>query len=116
MSEYRDEARQMAKDAHWTFWKFFPAFLVAVIMLSAVGFGLNSLGLFGKTVVERKVFEHSYQRQAGLEAEIATYQATLTEIERKLTNSELDTNTRFNLEAQASMIRIKMAAAKEQLK
>lgn len=114
--QYHDEARQVAKDAHWTFWKFLPVLLVAVVVLSAIGFGLNSLGLFGKTVVERKVFEHSYQRQAGLEAEIAIYQATLTEIERKLTNSNLDANTRSNLDAQASAIRIKMAAAKEQLK
>ena len=113
---YRDEARQVAKDAHWTFWRFLPVLLMAVIMLSAVGFGLNSLGLFGKTVVERKVFEHSYQKQAGLQAEITIYQATLAEIERKLANLNLDANTRSNLEAQASAIRVKMVAAKEQLK
>lgn len=113
---YRDEARQVVKDTHWTFWKFLPVLLVVVVVLSIVGFGLNSLGLFGRTVVERKVFEHSYQKQAGLKAEIATYQATLAEIERKIANPNLDANTRSNLEAQASAIRIKMAVAKEQLK
>lgn len=113
---YRDEARQVAKDSHWTFWRFLPVFLVAVVVLSAVGFGLNSLGLFGRTVVEREIFEHSYQKQAGLKAEISTYEATLAEIGRKLENRNLDANTRSNLEAQSSAIRIKMAAAKEQLK
>jgi hypothetical protein len=113
---YRDNAHQVAKDAHWTFWKFFPVLLVTTVVLSAVGFGLNSLGLFGRTVVEREVFEHSYQRQAGLEAEIATYNATLVEIESKIANLNLDANTRSNLEAQASAIRIKVAAAKEQLR
>lgn len=113
---YRDEARQTARDAHWTFWKFLPVLLAAVVVLSAVGFGLNSIGFFGRTVVERKVFEHSYQKQAGLKAEIATYKATLTEIERNLVNPNLDANTRTNLEAQSSAIRIKMAAAQEQMK
>lgn len=113
---YRKDVRQMAGDAHSTFWKFLPVFLVIIVVLSIIGFGMNSIGLFGKTVVERKVFELSYQKQAGLTAEIATYEATLVEIEQKLTNPSLDASTRYNLKAQASAIRIRMAAAEEQLR
>jgi hypothetical protein len=112
MNEYRNEARQVAKDARWTFWRFLPLFLIVVVVLSGVGFGLNSLGLIGKTAVEREVFEQSYQRSESIKAEIAMNEATLVEIERKLSNPNLDENTRHNLEAQASAARLRIATAK----
>ena len=55
MANYRDEARGIHREARWTFWKFLPLFLLVVLVLAGLGFGLNSLGLFGRTVVERSV-------------------------------------------------------------
>ena len=116
MNEYRKETDAVFREARWTFFRGLPLFMVAIIILSAIGFGLRSLGLFGSTVVKRKVFEHSYQRSEGLKARIATDEAVLAEIERKLTNPNLDSNTRANLEAQASAARIRIATARRMQK
>ena len=87
-----------------------------ILILSAVSFGIGSLFIVGDTVVERKVFENSYQRQESLKTEIAINEATLTEINMKLSNPNLDANTRFNLKAQASAIRIRITTATRRLK
>ncbi len=113
-NQYRDDARYVAKEAGWTFRRFLPLFLGVVAVLFIVGFGLNSLGIFGRTVVERKVFEQSFQRSESLKARIATDEATLAEIERKLRNTGLDANTRTNLEAQAAAARIRISTARAQ--
>ncbi len=112
MDEYRKEARHVARDARWTFWRFLPLFLTIVVVLTALGFGLNSLGVFGRTVVERKVFEQSYQRSEALKARIVTDEVVIAEIKRKLINPELDKNTRHNLEAQVSAARIRINTAR----
>ena len=110
--EYRDETREIIRDGNWTFWQIFPLAVLAIVATSAVGFMLNSAGLFGRTVVEREVFEASYQRQSGLKAQIATDEANLAEIERKLANPNLDADTRYNLEAQASAARSRIDATR----
>ena len=111
-SEYRDNTRMVAKESSWTFWRFLPLFLVVVVVLSGLGFFLKSAHRVGDTVIEREVFERSYQRSEALKAQIATDEATLVEIERKLSNPNLDENTRFNLEAQAAAARSRIAATK----
>lgn len=112
--QYRDDAKYVAREAGWTVRRFLPLFLGVVAVLAVVGFGLNSLGLLGRTVVERKVFEQSYQRSEALKSQIAVDEATLVEIKRKLTNPNLDQNTRVNLEAQASAARIRINTARNQ--
>lgn len=112
MSDYRKEARVIEKETRWTFFKFLPLFLIGVLTLTLLGFGLNSLGLFGRTVVERKVFENSYQRSEALKSQIATDEATLAEIQAKLLNPNLDESTRYNLEAQAAAARIRIHTAR----
>ena len=94
------------------------AFLVmgATLSIFILGFVLRSAGLFGDTVVERKIFEQSYQRQESIKSELAINEATLAEIEIKLQNSNLDTNTRINLEAQKSAIRIRIEAVLRRIK
>ena len=94
------------------------AFLVmgATLLIIILGFVLRSAGLFGDTIVERKVFEQSYQRQESIKSELAINEATLIEIEIKLQNPNLDTNTKFNLEAQKSAIRIRIEAALRRIK
>lgn len=109
---YREEARQVARDARWTFWRFIPLFVLVVVVLSGFGFVLHSAGLFGRTVVERNVFEQSYQRSEAMKARIATDEAALEEIEQKLRNPNLDENTRYNLEAQASATRMRISSAR----
>lgn len=116
MTEYRKTAGEIARDSRWTLFRFLPLFLGGVAILFVVGFGLNSLGLFGKTIVERKVFEQSYQRSEALASEIAMNEAALAEIEMKLSNRELDINTRKNLEAQASAARIRIRTARSKQK
>jgi len=109
---YREEASTVHTEARWTFWKFLPLFVVIVVILAGFGFGLKSLGIFGSTVVERKVFENSYQRSEALISQIAVGEAQLVEIEGQLRNPNLDENTRFNLQAQKSAINVRLTTAR----
>ena len=111
---YRDDVREIHRESRWTIWKLAPLALGVIVVMFVVGFGLKSLGLIGSTVVEREVFEQSYQRSSALKERIAVDEATLAEINTKLTNPNLDENTRFNLEAQASAARARIAAARSQ--
>lgn len=111
-NQYRKDMSEIARESAWTARRFLPLFLGGVVVLSLVGFTLNSLGLFGRTVVERKVFEQSYQRSEALKSQIANDEAVLAEITRKLGNSGLDANTRANLEAQAAAARIRINTAR----
>jgi hypothetical protein len=111
---YRPEVREIDREARWTFWKIFPTAIMVIVVLFAVVFGLRSIGLIGGTAVERQVFKHSYQRSSSLEARIAIDQAALEEINLKLANPNLDSNTRANLEAEASAARIRIRAARLQ--
>lgn len=115
-NQYREDVRKVSKEAHWTFWRMLPVFVVIVLVLSIFFFALHSLGIIGETVIERKVFENSYQRQESLKSEIAINEETLIEIEGKLSNPNLDPDTRYNLEAQASAIRLRINTAKRSLK
>jgi len=112
MNEYRNEASQAASDARWTFFRFLPLLITVIVIMALLGFGLRSLGYLGSTVVERKVFEQSYQRSEALKSQISTNEAVLAEITRKLSNTGLDASTRHNLEAQAAAARIRIATAK----
>lgn len=83
-----------------------------LVLTTIVGAGLKSAGLIGGTIVEREVFENSFQYSESRKTQIATFEAQLAEIERKLMNSDLDQTTRHNLEAQASSLRIQLATAR----
>lgn len=112
--EYKEETRQGIQRIRWTFFAGFGTVLAIIVITSVVGFALNSAGIIGGTIRERVVFENSYQRSAGLKAQIATYEATKAGIESQINNSNLDANTRYNLEAQLRALNIRIAAAKEQ--
>ena len=86
--------------------------LAALILCGIGGFILHSIGVIGNTVVEREVFEASYQRSESLKSQIATEEANIAELERKLTNPNLDADTRANLEAQMSAARIRLQTAR----
>lgn len=89
--------------AGWWLW-----ILLLIVVSFPVLFGMRSCGLIGGTILERKVFENSYQYTEARKTEMLTYQAQLAEIEGKLLNPDLDPSTRTNLEAQASAIRIQL--------
>lgn len=108
MNNYREDARKVAKETRWTFFRFLPITITAIVILSILGFGLNSIGLFGKVFVERKVFENSYQRSEGLKSGAALQEATIQQIEGMLSNPNLDSDTRFNLEAQLNAARLRL--------
>jgi hypothetical protein len=91
----------------WFIWILF-LFVVAGVILTSTGY----IGKFTGTVVERKVFEQSYQRSESLKSEIAMNQAVIEEIESKLLNPNLDENTRFNLNAQLGAAKLRISTAR----
>jgi hypothetical protein len=84
-------------------------FVPALLVLLIIGFVLHSMGLIGSTVVERKVFENSFQYSEARKTAIATYEAQLAEINRKLASDDLNSQTKTNLESQAAAIRIQLS-------
>ena len=92
---------------------------VTRIVLVAGGIAVIAVALTGlkygcmtaDTIIERKVYEESYQRSESLKARIAADEAVLAEIEVQLSNLELDSETRINLEAQARAARVRIATA-----
>lgn len=89
--------------ASWWFWCLLLIILTAIILG-----GLRIAGVIG----ERIIFQQSFQYKEARKTEITTFEAQLAEIDRKLV-SELDKNTRANLEAQAAAIRIQLRVARE---
>lgn len=116
MKDYKTEINDVAKAARYGVLRFVPLFIGVVAGLFLLGFALRSCGLIGSTVVERKVFEESYQRSEALKSQIATDEATIANIEGQLRNPNLDEDTRYNLEAQkrAAETRINAAKAKQE--
>ena len=103
-SFYKEEKKGVKK---WWF------FILGLVILSAVIFsGLRYVGIIGTTIVEREVFKNSFQYKEARKSEIATYEAQLAEINHKLNMSNLDENTKTNMEAQAASIRILLATAR----
>lgn len=114
MGEYRQMFRAYERDTWWTMPRAMLAFAAVIVFLFILGFGLHSLGLWGGTAVERKVFEQSYQRSEAMKARIATDEAALAEIEGQLRIPGLDPQTRARLQAQASAARSRINAARAQ--
>jgi len=90
-------------------WMWISGLLLITGLITSI---INYAGIFATTVVERKVFENSYQRSEALKSQIATDEAVIAEIEQKLRNPNLDENTRFNLKAQASAARLRISTAR----
>lgn len=93
--------------AGWWMWV-----LLLIIVTGLIFTGLRYAGLIGGTIVERKVFENSFQYSEARKSEVAIFEAQLLEINSKLGNLQLDANTRSNLEATASVLRVQLNAAR----
>lgn len=89
----------------WWIW-----ILVLIVLTLIVLFGLRSAGLIGWTIVERKVFEESYQKKAGDSAKLATFKAQRLSIEIQLRRTDLTAAERTDLEAQLAAINIQIGA------
>jgi len=81
MNEYRTEASRAIKEARWTFLKAFPLLVIVLVLLSVIGFTLNSFGLIGSTIVEREVYKQSFQYKEGMAQRAAILQASISEID-----------------------------------
>lgn len=107
---YKDEVRHLNTEARWTIWQTLPTILIVVILVGAVGFGARSCGLIGSTVVERVVFENSFQYKEGMAQRGAIMEANIAEIDMLLSqNPENRTdliNQRSVLNAQLRAITI----------
>ena len=89
--------------AGWWVWVLLLCIITGVVLTL-----LSYFGLIGKTIVERKVFENSYQYSEARKTESLTFRAQLAQIETKLTDPALDQSTRTNLEAQAAALRVQI--------
>lgn len=87
----------------WWMW------ILALTVVTLIAFtGLRYAGVIGQTVVEREVFEQSYQYTAAQKQRIATYKAQMAELEGKLLNPNMDEADKANINAQLSGIRIQL--------
>jgi len=80
MNDYRTDVRDITKETNWTFWKILPVFIMIIIIMFAVIFGLKSLGLIGSTIVEREIFKQSFQYKESMEQRAAILEANISEI------------------------------------
>lgn len=106
MSDYRKEMSEVHAEAKWTMQKFFPMFLIVVAVIGVVGFGMRSMGLIGGTIVERKVFEQSYQRSEALKSEIAQQRATIMVLEQQLVSANAEESVLIQTQLNAARIRL----------
>ncbi len=106
-NDYRQSAGRAARETSWTFWRFLPIFVVVVVVLSAIGFGLKSAGIIGTTIVERVVFENSYQYKAGMAQRGAILEANISEIDILLSGNPVNSQDLIN---QKSILRSQLRA------
>lgn len=86
--------------------------IILLIGTTIIFTGLNYLGVLGKTVVERKVFENSYQKSEADKTASTTYRAQVLMLRRKLQSPNLDAGTKVEIQAQIDAINI-MKSSKE---
>jgi len=84
----------------WWMW----ILLLIIISSVIVGF-LNMAGLIGKTVVERVVFEQSFQYSEGMKQRAATLEANIAEIDMLIATGQ---GNQEHLLAQKSVLRVQL--------
>lgn len=89
--------------------KMFGVWAGILIALVLLAFVLNFAGVLG----ERVIFENSFQYQEARKSAITTYEAELEQIRVQLMRTDLDDNTRANLQAQEASIRVLLKAERD---
>jgi len=80
--------------------------LVLLIFTAVVFTCLDYVGIIGRTVVERKVFEQSYQKRASDEDALSTYDSQISILQRRLRKEGLTQDEREEIQAQIDAITI----------
>lgn len=100
-----NEKREFAK---WWLWVLF-LIVIAGIVLGTTG----QIGRIVDVLIQRQIFEKSFQYDQARKDEVATYKAQIAELEGKLSNPDLSEGTRAEINAQLSAIRIQLNAAQQ---
>ena len=87
----------------WFVWVGF-LILIALVILTVMGY----FGKLTSTIVERKVFENSYQRSEGLRSQNMAWEAQLASINSQLMSNPNDAN----LMAQRAMLEVQIKGMK----
>jgi len=93
--------------AGWWLWV-----LLLFVISIPVFWGLSAAGLFGGTVLERVIFEQSYQKKAGDKTKLRIFEAQKFSIQRRLRTPNLTAEQITDLEAQLSAIEIQISTVK----
>ena len=92
------------KKEYGSWWVWITVLIIGTVIIFTA---LSYVGIIGETIVERKVFENSYQKRAADEDALTTYDAQISLLRRKLNNSsDLSPEERNNLQAQIDAISI----------
>lgn len=89
----------------WWLW-----ILFLLVISAPVGWAVKALGLVGKTVTERIVFEQSYQKKSSDASKLRMFKAQKKIIEKRLENRNLSLDQRVEIESMLSAIEIQIAA------
>lgn len=100
---------ELEKRYFGSWWVWIGLLVVASAIILTV---LSYFGLIGQTIVERKVFEHSYQKRAADKDAVTTYDAQISILRRRLQASELTNQERSEIQAQIDALNI-LKASKE---
>lgn len=85
--------------------------VIGLLIISTIIFtGLNYLGILGNTVVERKVFENSYQYSAGQKDKEAMLQSQKAMIQSKLRSTVIKEEEKAILQSQLDGIEVQLNA------
>lgn len=85
----------------WWLW-----ILLLMVMTGIVLGVLNSVGMLGQTIVERKVFENSYQKHEADKTASTVYAAQLAQLRSRLNNPNLTNADISEIKAQIDAITI----------
>jgi len=78
----------------------------SVLLFVLIG-GLNALGLIGGTIIQREVFENSFQYRAGMEQRGAILEANIAELDMLI---QQNPGNRQGLEAQKRVVQTQLRA------
>ena len=87
-------------------------FSIVIFIAAIIIGGIATCNKVGSTVVERKIYENSYQRTASIKEEILSLSVELENINRDLSNPTLSEFDRSNLESQKRSLENRIQIAK----